>query len=460
MTEDPQIYVPRFQWVKCQLDELAELRTIKEMRQALKSLPTDLHETYQRILSRVNRQDTDLARKALTWLAFSRRVLSLDELAEAIIIDPDATAFDDELRLRSPQELLHICGSLITYVEEDRGAVILAHTSVKDFLLSDRTKATIPTFYLEQRHSELEISIGCLSYLLLESFADGACKSVASMSKRVAEFPLLDYASVFWPQHVLSISPMDENLFSLVTQLMHPSVTPNFAAWVQNLILHPSFRNHPEHFNGYIPRTFTPLYYASSYGLRDVVSWLLAEGVRVNDRGGFFGGTALHAAAWRGHWDIYNILVKAGADESLTDFNSADPTHLISILKARENLRSVSTLNSRLSTTLSISAPKGKSVSDHDLRSHHGMVSFLALRTISGCALTMLRTHLQKILVQGGRSVTADVIFIHGAESDPQRAWSKDIHSLWPQDYLAVDLPDVRIATVYRSFPLILFFDG
>ena len=45
----------RFQWAKCQLDQICYLGTDQERRQALETLLLDLFETYRRILSRINK---------------------------------------------------------------------------------------------------------------------------------------------------------------------------------------------------------------------------------------------------------------------------------------------------------------------------------------------------------------------------------------------------------------------
>jgi ankyrin repeat protein len=51
----------------------------------------------------------------------------------------------------------------------------------------------------------------------------------------------------------------------------------------------------------YFPANATPLYYALSYGLLEVVNRLLARGVDINGIRGMFGSTPLHAAVWQEH---------------------------------------------------------------------------------------------------------------------------------------------------------------
>ena len=128
-----------FRWVQCQLDVLPKIRTPRALQEALKALPEGLYETYDRILSRINVADYDYVVRMLKWLVGAERVLDLEELAEGIAIDPLEDRFDPADRLMEPEEVLDLCGSLIR-LEEDQ-TVVLAHFSVKEYLLSKRLAA-------------------------------------------------------------------------------------------------------------------------------------------------------------------------------------------------------------------------------------------------------------------------------------------------------------------------------
>jgi hypothetical protein len=70
-----------------------------------------------------------------------------------------------------------------------------------------------------------------------------------------------------------------------------------------------------------VPKNLAPLYYASSYGLYQVVEWLINQGVDLNGHGGRYGGTALHAAVFRNHVDVVKLLIESGADPEEGDDN-------------------------------------------------------------------------------------------------------------------------------------------
>lgn len=117
-------------------------RNPPELRQALKTMPKGLNDTYARILSHISDDDYDAAIRILSWLLFSLRPLSIEELAELVALDLNAESFDDIERLWDPAEVLNICPNLLTTIEEHdvensgepRILVRLAHISIREFL--------------------------------------------------------------------------------------------------------------------------------------------------------------------------------------------------------------------------------------------------------------------------------------------------------------------------------------
>jgi ankyrin repeat protein len=94
-----------------------------------------------------------------------------------------------------------------------------------------------------------------------------------------------------------------------------------FMSWIQVLNSNWIFK-----WNEY-PRHATPLYYAASFGLVDVVEELMKGGADLDAPGSRFGGTALHGATLRQHVPIMKLLLKAGAAPSRAGFNRVTPLH-------------------------------------------------------------------------------------------------------------------------------------
>jgi hypothetical protein len=272
------------------------------------------------------------------WLAHTRKPLTLTELCEAVVVEKDMDDVDPESRLRDPYDLLEILGCLVLCHENNKELeVVLAHHSVKEYLMCSRLESSkLSKFYLGSM-GDIEIASTCLTYLLFKHFGTGPCKSAAEYSTRLDNYPLFIYASRLWPDHARSVLSIDKNVFQLTMRLFDPSSTTsqpqsskvyrnkNFMSWIQCICAWPMGDSWSV--NDFNQRA-TPLYYASSYGLTEIVEELIIRKVSLDARGGRFLGTALHAAVWRGHNDILKMLIDAGADQSRADIQSETPADL------------------------------------------------------------------------------------------------------------------------------------
>ncbi|CAG7938593.1 unnamed protein product [Penicillium salamii] len=110
----------RFRWADLQIERLKQCRTDEAIRQALRTIPQTLEQTYQRILENAGEADKPLARGILMLLCFSPVPLDLKTIADA---------FD----LNRPSHVIDMCTTSL--VSEFEGRVRLAHFSVREFLV-------------------------------------------------------------------------------------------------------------------------------------------------------------------------------------------------------------------------------------------------------------------------------------------------------------------------------------
>src|SRR6478736_3413672 len=89
----------RFRYAQCQLDSLSTLRTAKMVFNALYDLPKDIYEVYEKILLSIPEADRLLARESLFSLSVALRPLTIQELAEAAVLDDYEARIDEECRL-------------------------------------------------------------------------------------------------------------------------------------------------------------------------------------------------------------------------------------------------------------------------------------------------------------------------------------------------------------------------
>ena len=105
---------------KLHMDSLASKSSLREVRNALKALPTQVNATYDEVMLRIRAQNADdrgLADKVLSWIVYARRPLSLQELQCAIAITPDMLDMDPEA-LVDEVILIDVCAGLVIIDEE------------------------------------------------------------------------------------------------------------------------------------------------------------------------------------------------------------------------------------------------------------------------------------------------------------------------------------------------------
>lgn len=251
-------------------------------------MPTTLDDIYQQILSRIPDHSRLVAVIALQWLAFSARPLSIREIAEAVAVGAEQNDSDEDLALEdyrffTPEDVLIVCSSLVTYSMRTL-EVRLAHHSVKEYLVSDRlrNRPLVGIFQVQCGAANGLIARASLRYLL-------ACtEDVKDRLQTVAEkFPLFEYAAKFWPSHlqVVQDGKSDSGASELSARLLCGSLQPKDGAAFNNWL----FTAHPD-----LPWTSstgdgvvigTPLYYACLLELVYTAKLLLSRGCDPNGTG-------------------------------------------------------------------------------------------------------------------------------------------------------------------------------
>lgn len=308
----------RFRWAVCQIGALRSCNKASAVKAALEDLPRSLYDTYERILSCVSSSDLADARAIMQWIAFAKRPLALEEVAEAATTEPGLQDVDPDDKLYDPHDVLRICRSLLSMSEEKvficgklkvSQIVRFAHASVRDYLLSDHiSQGSAASFSLVEKESHEHISQCCLSVLCRNNVKHQVAPEPEVM-------PLLRYAAEFWFQHAQELSCADDRTIiynDLTTKyyamrLFHTSVTV-FQNWLA--IYDPNIQRGSDRLRGSGP---SPLYYAALLGFVEPVQALLDLGYDVNALGGRY-DTALVAAARKGDERMVRLLVGRGAD--------------------------------------------------------------------------------------------------------------------------------------------------
>ncbi|KAH0360135.1 Pfs, NACHT and ankyrin domain protein, partial [Aureobasidium melanogenum] len=332
-----------FRWVYCQLQELSECLDKPAVRRMLQTLPNDLNETYDRILQNIPRPRVPNAIKLLQLLTFSTRSLSLREVIDAMATEPDMDLpFDLENRISPPEAIIGYCSSLVriadapgdSYTRKHSKILQPAHFSVREYLLLEREK-TPYNHFLETKVANAAIARISLAYLWTIS------ETQSLLRLRRVNPVLIKLAARFWMDHAAAAGEEEEITF----------------AWTRKIFTNGSFLQYwARLYNGSkTPHVLPALYYASQFALHRSVDYLLSigadpnaqgevpYGASVNAQGGFF-GSALHAAAWNGHIDTLQLLLKYGADVSAMKWQHGSTSAALQVAAYRGHVEIVKAL--------------------------------------------------------------------------------------------------------------------
>ena len=115
----------RFRWVVLLLDELKKCSSRHEIDNRLAELPKGLDEIYNRILKNIDENHRADTRMFLQWLAFCKRPMAIEEIAETITayFSHKYPAFNQDKRYADPRDVLVRCSSLVSE-SEGKGSLL------------------------------------------------------------------------------------------------------------------------------------------------------------------------------------------------------------------------------------------------------------------------------------------------------------------------------------------------
>ncbi|PWY91628.1 hypothetical protein BO94DRAFT_574028 [Aspergillus sclerotioniger CBS 115572] len=271
----------RFRWADLQIKRLEMSKTEAAFYKALDSIPVTLEDTYKDTLERLSPDDREAARTILIWLSFSAVPLDLKTVAAVV-------------SFRFPEDVMTTCNTSLVTVNLSDDTVILAHFSVKEFLVRNEPEGQWYQFSALFAHAAIaNKTIDCL------------LETTEILTKTTAvQKPLLIYAAKYWDRHLADLRDLHANC-------------TGFHGKVDRL-----FTEHDVYFNwvrlvdfnwDYVwDQTFEelepPLYIASEKGLKPVEA-LLAKGANPMGSQLDISNNALVAAARRGHLEVLELLL-------------------------------------------------------------------------------------------------------------------------------------------------------
>ncbi|KAF8421790.1 hypothetical protein EV426DRAFT_188841 [Tirmania nivea] len=166
-----------------------EQTTISKRRKALGTLPTELHDTFGRVIQRIqqSRSHAELGMKVLLWLHLAYRPLKLEELQHALAVEKDDVQFEAD-NIPSQKTILDCCLGLVL-IDEETMTVRFMHYSLEEYF---RLYSSI--YFLDCYSDAAET---CLVYLNFPGMREH-CKSGNELKQKFHDFPFLKYAACNW----------------------------------------------------------------------------------------------------------------------------------------------------------------------------------------------------------------------------------------------------------------------
>ena len=159
----------RFLLARLHIDSLAQEPTVGDIEHALRNLPVGLDNTYEQAMRRIENQGEGcrrLAKKVLSWVVHTKRILSTSELQHAVAVQFGKPDLDTKF-IPSVGVIGSICAGLIN-IDAQSDVVRLVHYTTQEYL-----ELTSKDWFPK---AETYIAITCVTYLSFKTFESGFCQ--------------------------------------------------------------------------------------------------------------------------------------------------------------------------------------------------------------------------------------------------------------------------------------------
>ena len=213
-----------FLWVRLVMQELEHVWSEEGVEEVLNEIPADMSMLYTRILENMSKvaRAAKLAKAVLTWVVCASRLLTLHEMQSALKLDINETAQSLERSISST------CGQLV-FVDQ-RSRIQMVHQTAKDFLLQENLDSE---FAVKKSDGHARLATKCLEFLSSSDFKAPR----PPMSKRAfkptptMDFPLSDYASTYFSDHMYKASSFDSEPWDALYEFL----STNVLSWMEHL---------------------------------------------------------------------------------------------------------------------------------------------------------------------------------------------------------------------------------
>jgi hypothetical protein len=297
------------------IESLMTKQNRRKVKDALKTLPSGLDQVYDDTIARIRTQgedQADTALVALSWIASSRRPLTLRDVQGALAIEPNDKELDPD-GITKKANLLAACAGILVYNEET-DVVSLVHYTLQEYF--DKKASSL----FGGAHTK--IARTCLTVMLFDQYTKVDVSSTQPSPDTLLNDHLLAYAVDYWGWHEQK-SESKENM-PLVLQFLQDKRRVAMACRLMSTSSKLSAdgqRDQREY-----RKNVQGLSLAAYFGLADAVECLFRQGMSLGAKDSL-GWTALHWAAAGGEITTTMSLLHLGADVSVKDELGWTPLH-------------------------------------------------------------------------------------------------------------------------------------
>jgi hypothetical protein len=171
------------------------------MRKQFHNFPANTIEAYQQIMQRITQRDSKkIILRILSWIRYSERLLSGNELREIIWVeDKDKQLNTKDIDGFCVDDIIRNCESLVTF-DQATHVVRFSHNTVQEFLDKSSCAGDLMS------HSALAKT--CLTYLNFEIFGV-PCIHKESLWVRMEKHVFSRYAAAYWAVHARNANTED-----------------------------------------------------------------------------------------------------------------------------------------------------------------------------------------------------------------------------------------------------------
>lgn len=202
----------RFLLPRLHLDRLAMQISVRNLRNALKDLPSKLENTYRDAMVRIKHQNKEycqLALRVLSWISRAKRPLQVKELQHAVSVTFTDRDIDDEC-LVSTALITSVCAGLVS-IDNESNTFRLVHFTVEEFFETNGHE-WFPD-------AERLIAETCLVYMLFDEVGRESFEMDVNYDIFEEEgmhspwkYSLLPYAAKNWTYHAIPALPQIQQL--------------------------------------------------------------------------------------------------------------------------------------------------------------------------------------------------------------------------------------------------------